>query len=258
MLAVVAVVLLALAAYVAWQLATRESTAPVTIRQALARFRAAGSAAAKLPPALRGHAPTPGVYVYATRGGERTKAPLGTRRHTYAARTTITVTASGCGLRMRWDALATRYDALQACPGPAGGWRLGSTSERHEFFGHDDRRTYRCAAASTYLPALLAPGAQWTTRCAIAGTTTEDADLVLGHRTLTVAGRRVATLLVRTRTRVSGDTVGTGVTLTWLAPRSGLVVRRLVANASTTDTFVGDVEYMEHYTLALTSLRPLR
>ena len=75
---------------------------------------------------------------------------LGTRRHAYHARTTMTVTATphGC-LRTRWEVLATRHDAVLACPRSDGAWRLVDQSEEHEFAGHVDRRTYVCTPAST-------------------------------------------------------------------------------------------------------------
>lgn len=246
---------LVLATFVAVRIATRESSQRASVREAVERFRALPAAARR---AVRG-APAPGVYVYATRGSEVSRV-LGTRRHAYPARTTITVSAvaPGC-VRTRWDALATRWDTDVACMQADGGWRLASRSEEHEFAGHVDRRTYRCTPASTARPADLRTGASWTSRCAIDGTTTTDSTTVVGPRTLTLEGdRRVRTRLLRTHTRIGGDTTGTGTTLTWVLPDTRLVVRRLVANASTTGTIVGDVEYEERYALTLSSPRPLR
>jgi hypothetical protein len=57
---------------------------------------------------------------------------------------------------------------------------------------------------------------------------------------------------------VSGETRGAGTTFTWVLPRSGLVVRRTLANASATATIVGTVRYEERATLALSSARPRR
>lgn len=249
---------LALGAYVAFRVATREASEPASVRVALERFRARPRAARELPPSLRGRAPQPGVYVYDTRGFEVSHV-LGTRRHPYPARTTITVSATprGC-LRQRWDVLATRHDALLACPRSDGGWRLVAQSEEHEFAGHVDRRAYVCTPSSTWLPARLATGARWSSRCAIAGTTTSDASVVLGPRTLALDGRPARTLLLRTTTRVRGDTEGAGTTFAWLLPDTHLVVRRTIANASTTDTIVGGVGYEERATLALTQARPRR
>lgn len=244
--------------YGAWQVLRPESAEPATLRDALARFRAGPQT---FPPGLRGHAPAPGVYVYATRGFEEARV-LGTRRHVYPSRTTITVAPGGCGLRTRWDALATRWDALASCPrGDAragAGWRLASTSEAHRFLGQLDERTYRCTPASTHLPPRLRAGTTWTTLCAIPGTTNAAGWAVLGPRTLHVGGAPVRTVLLRERARTTGETTGTGLTLQWVLPRTGLLVREVVRNESTTGTVAGEVGYTERYTLALTSLTPRR
>ena len=260
LLAGLGVLALTAAGYAVYRGLLRESSEPASVRAAIERFRALPAAARELPPGLRGRAPEPGVYVYATRGSEISRV-LGTRRHAYPARTTITVSATPAGcLRTRWDVLATRWDASLACPRADGGWRLISLSEQHEFAGHVDTRTYVCTPGSTARPPQPEPepGATWRSSCAIEGTTTADDGVVLGPRTPTLDGRRRSTVLLRTRTRVSGETTGTGTTLTWVLPDTGLIVRRTIANASTTETIVGAVPYEERATLALTTARPLR
>lgn len=258
LLVVLGLAALVLGGYIVYRSLTHESSTPASVAAAIARFRALPPTAHALPPALRGHAPEPGVYVYDTRGSEVSHV-LGTRRHPYPARTTITVSVSphGC-LRTRWDVLATRYDATLACRRPDGSWRLMNQSEEHEFAGHVDHRTYACMPASTSRPARLAAGDRWSSRCAIGGTTTADASRVLGSRMLMLDGSRTRTLLVETTTRVSGDTTGAGTTFTWVLPGTGLPVRRSIANASTTGTIVGDVRYEERATLALTQAQPRR
>lgn len=255
--AAVAAAALLLAGSVAFRVLTREDATPASVAAALARFRALPAAARALPPALRDRAPEPGVYRYTTTGFEVSHV-LGTRRHAYPPLTTMTVSAASGGcVSLRWDVLATRWDELLACRRGAG-WRLISQSEEHEFAGHVDRRTYRCTAASTYRPATLRPGATWSTRCTIPGTTTADTVLVLGTRTLTLDGRRTRTLLLRTTTAVTGDTVGAGTTFTWILPSTGLIVRRTFANASATNTVVGSVRYEERAALALSATTPQR
>jgi len=252
------VLALALGGYAAFRALTQESSTPASVAQAIARLRVLPPAARSLPPVLRGHAPQPGVYVYATDGFEVSHA-LGTRRHAYPPHTTMTVssTSSGC-LQIRWDVLTTRADELLACAQRDGGWRLLDQGESHAFAGHLDRRTYGCTPGSTYLPARLTPGATWTSSCAIAGTTTIDRGTVLGARTLTLEGTPARTVLIRTITRVIGETVGAGTTFTWLEPATKLIVRRVLANASATATIIGSVPYTERATLMLESPRPRR
>jgi hypothetical protein len=258
LLALLGLAALTIAGLAAFRALTHEASTPASVAAAVARFRALPTTARELPTALRDRAPESGVYLYDTRGFEVSHV-LGTRRHPYPAHTTIiaTVTPQGC-LRSHWDVLATRWDAVLACPRPDGSWRLISQSEEHEFAGHVDRRTYTCTPASTSRPARLTAGARWTSRCAIAGTTTADTSTVLGPRTLTLDGRRTRTLLVRTTTRVGGDTTGAGTTFTWVLPGTGLAVRRTIANASTTDTLVGAVRYEERATIALSQPGPRR
>ena len=258
LLALLGLAALTLGGYAVYRALTGESSTPASASAAVARFRALPHSARTLPATLRGRAPEPGVYLYDTRGSEVSHV-LGTRRHPYPARTTITVsvTPRGC-LRSRWDALATRHDATLACPRRDGSWRLISQSEEHEFAGHVDRRTYVCTPASTYRPARLATGARWSSRCAIDGTTTADSSTVLGPRTLRLDGRRTRTVLIRTTTRVSGETTGVGTTFAWVLPSTGLTARRTIANVNTTDTIVGDVRYEERATLQLSRPRPRR
>jgi hypothetical protein len=258
LLAGLILVALALGGWIALRALTAESSEPASVTAALARFRVLPPSARTLPPVLRDRAPTPGVYGYATNGSE-TSHVLGTRRHEYPRRTTmsVAVTARGC-LRTRWDVLATRSDATLACPRTDGSWRLVTQSERHRFAGHLDERTYVCTPDSSLLPAHLTPGTRWRSRCAGGGTTSTETGSVRGPRTLLLRGRRLRTVLLRTRTRLSGETVGVLTTLTWVDPRTRLVLLRTVAERSHTDTPVGDVRYEERATLGLASAQPRR
>jgi hypothetical protein len=258
LLAGLALVALALGGWVAARSLTAESSEPASPTAALARFRALSPSARTLPSDLSDRAPTPGVYGYATNGSE-TSHVLGTRRHEYPRRTTVSVTFTprGC-LRTRWDVLATRSDATLACPRTDGSWRLVTQSERHRFAGHLDERTYVCTPDSSLLPAHLAPGTRWRSRCAGSGTRIAETGDVRGPRTLLLRGRRLQTVLLRTRARLSGRTAGVVTTLTWVAPRTRLVLLRTVQERSRTDTPVGDVRYEERATLALASAQPRR
>lgn len=254
----VALVALALAGWLAFGSLASEDAEPTSVTAAVARFRALPPSARTLPPALRGRAPLPGVYRYATSGRE-TSHVLGTRRHEYPRRTTVSVavTPRGC-LRTRWDVLATRSDATLACPRADGSWRLVTQSERHRFARHLDERTYVCTPASTLLPARLSTGTRWSSRCVGSGTTCAETGTVRGPRTLLLQGRRHRTVLLRTRARLRGETVGVVTTLTWVDPRTRMVLLRTVAERSRTDTLVGDVRYEERATLALASPQPRR
>ncbi len=251
------VLLLLVGGAVAWKLAVREKATPVSVKEAISRFRAQSARArAAAAGALRGRVPEPGTYVYATRGFEEAHA-LGTRRHHYPARTTVTVLREGCGVVERWDPLQTRAEKLELCPSP-GRWRQRSFGDVHRFVGRLDRRTYACTPASTYLPARRSPGTSWTTRCAINGTLRVEHSTVVGERTLAIAGRPVRTLLLRLHLRISGKTKGAGTTSLWVEPRTGLLVRRVTNDASRTNVIITTVPYREHIEMTLVSLRPRR
>lgn len=252
------VLALTIGGYAAYRALTDETAAPASAGTALAAFRAQDADARTLPPALRDRAPLPGVYAYATHGSEVSHV-LGTRRHAYPRETTMTVTATprGC-LRTRWDALATRSDATLTCPRADGSWRLVTHSQRHRFAGHADARTYVCAHNSTFLPARLTTGARWRSRCATDGTTTAASGVVRGPRLLVLRGRRLRTVLLRTRTRLSGETAGSVRTLRWVDPRTRSILLQTTIEQSRTDTAIGDVRYEERVSIALSSPRPRR
>src|SRR5215207_7111375 len=110
------ILLVSVAGYALFRTATRETSEPASVMAAVERFRALPASRRRLPPAQRGYFPQPGVYVYATSGFEVSHV-LGTRRHTYPSRTTITISeGDGSCRRERWDALATRWDATLVCP----------------------------------------------------------------------------------------------------------------------------------------------
>lgn len=251
------VVVAVVAGAVVWKVALHEPAKPVSVSDAILRFRGRGAErAAALPAAIREHAPQPGTYVYATRGGEQS-ALLGTRRHAYPARTTITVTAGGCGVVERWDVLETRSETYDVCPS-AGRWRFRQMGDVHAFFGHADHRTYRCTAGSAFLPASRSRGATWTNRCAIPGTARADRGRVVGRATVAVGGRPVPTTRLDVRTQISGDTRGVTMTRLWVLPVTGLIVRRTVQADNRTDTPIGAVHYRERYDMTLVSLDPRR
>jgi hypothetical protein len=165
-----------------------------------------------------------GVFAYDTTGFEEVDI-LGGARHEYPRRTTIVVRRAGCGLVLRWQPFEERLQEWELCDG----LRLRRITERHEFFGNDDRRTYRCDASSRFDGAY---------RCST-GETTEVARVVSSE------GRRA-----RLATRLSGGSTGSGTRELWLRP-DGVPLRLAVENENTTPSLVGPVHYRERYELTL-------
>jgi hypothetical protein len=226
-------------------LSLRDTAPPASIGAAVARFRAQ---------ALQADLPIPpGVYVYTTTGQESVSA-LGGTRHAYPAESTITVVGGGCGVKLRWDVLETRWNELQLCDGAQ---RLPVWQEAHQFFGQDDRSTWTCSEA-TWLPAETKPGSETPYRCESGGTLQEGATVVVGEETLTVAGADVATVHVRLTADESGDARGKLVEDRWLEAGTGLPVRIGGRVRTSNASPIGEVVFQERYTLDLTSFQPRR
>src|SRR5206468_4801036 len=121
---------LAIAGVVAWLALFRDTAEPVTVGDAVTSFRTETE-----PPV--GTSPiAPGVYVYATRGFETTDALTGVT-HRYPLRSTITVTAAGCGMSLTWRVLKGRSTEWIFCVA-GDGWELRTQDERHTFFGRTE------------------------------------------------------------------------------------------------------------------------
>ena len=94
----------------------------------------------------------PGVYRYATTGWEDIDA-LNGARHDYPAETAITVTAEGCGVRLRWDALRERRDEWRLCPTEEGIELQPDAIQYHEFFQQPQLEHLDCDRSVVVVPA---------------------------------------------------------------------------------------------------------
>ena len=240
----IAVVVAAVATAV-WELALRDTATPVSVDQALARFRA---------DVRLGHTPIPaGVYVYATSGSEAISA-LGGRRHRYPARSTVTVAPGGCGMTLRWDVLTSRSNRYEIC---GRGKVLAVWTETHRFVGQGDRTTWVCRATS-WLPADDTPGATSRYRCRGGDTVQRGTSTVVGEEPVSVGGAEVAAVHVRLAVVESGGARGPIAEERWLEPGSGLPLRITYAVTTKNASPIGDVTFSERYNLRLTSLEPRR
>lgn len=238
-------ILIAGAAAAAWQLALRDTATPVTVDEALARFRAE---------AKKGETPIPaGVYVYATSGAESISA-LGGRRHRYPARSTITVAPGGCGMTLRWDVLTSRSNRYEICRHATS---LAAWTETHRFIGQDDRTVWRCRATS-WLPADEAPGATSPYACRGGDSVQRGTSTVVGEEPVSVGAAKVTALHLHIAVSESGGARGPITEERWLEPGSGLPLRIVYDVTTKNASPIGDVTFRERYELQLTSLEPRR
>jgi hypothetical protein len=231
-----------------WLFVFRDSADPVPVGQAVTAFREGETGSA-----VDSGGPEPGVYVYSTEGFEEIDALLGAR-HDYPPETTITVTPGGCGTLLRWDALEGRSTTWELCPAEAG-LRLAGYSEEHRFFGQTEHTEYHCEP-----PAPWTGGYDGATRaprtCSTPETQESSSVSVLGRgEPLDVEGETVPTLHVLVDLALAGRTRGTGLLEAWLRD-DGLPARLVLRNDNRSDSAIGDVEYAERATLALTSSEP--
>lgn len=242
-----AVAAIAIAAAVVWGLVLRERAEPASVDEAVARFREEGRRSGTPIPA--------GVYLYATTGTESISA-LGGRRHRYPRRSSLTVTAGGCGMQLRWDVLRTRRTTWEVCP-EDDGQRLAESVEAHNFVGRDDVTRWRCDATA-WLPSDLTAGSATPHRCDGGDTVQRGLVTVIGVETLTVAGVPVETVRLRVDAAETGAARGPLLEERWLEPATGLPVRIRYRVRTENASPIGDVTFEERYELRLLSLRPRR
>jgi hypothetical protein len=243
-----AVVLAALLLFRGW--ITRDTTAPVSVAKVVKEYKGERTATTVLPAGAK--IPQAGVYTYATTGFEKTDL-LGGSRHDYPAQTTIAIRPSGCGFEQTWTALDKRSEAWTYCA-LAHAIRPTAFHDVHNFYAHNDDRTYACAGGE--LP-LRADGDPVTITCTKKGTTRVDHVKPVGADQLEVGGTKVDTIHLRTQTRMSGSTVGTATFDDWLDAQTGLPIRITADVDNKSDTPIGTkVHYTERYELTLSSLKP--
>ncbi len=194
----------------------------------------------------------PGVYVYATTGGDEIDA-LGGAHHDYPSTTTITVTPTACGVLQRWDILVERWQEWQRCSDGRGVSEGGRTNS-DEFFDRAQTDTYLCTGEAR--PRNAPAGATWTTTCTQGDRSDVYNGMVVGTETLTVGDSSVETMHVRVTITTDRPT-DSQVTDTWYLAGGDLVIAQTAANSTSNDTIVGVVGYTEHYEIHLTSLTPI-
>jgi hypothetical protein len=204
----------------------------------------------------------PGVYRYGTTGSESIDV-LGGATHTYPAETTITVTAEGCGVLLRWDALVERRDEWRLCSTAAGVELQPVALQYHEFFGQRDAEDLVCDRA-----VLLVPVATPTTPTTAdhVGPVTQSCMLaddpwlatweVLETGRRTVDGASVDVRHVR-MTVDDDDEHWEHTVVDWYLAGDGLPVEVVGTKESRSPSPIGAVVYRETYRLMLVSTVPL-
>jgi hypothetical protein len=259
----VAVVVLVAAALVARAVWLRDSARSVDASEALDRYRnsttsvvATSTDIATTEAPVDLSLPAPGVYSYATNGSESVDL-LGGATHAYPARTTLTVTPSGCGVHLRWDLLAERREEWNLCITERGIEYQVSSSQYHEFFGQGEENTVECDRTVVVWPIELTEGAVTEPLCTIRGQEWLPRWEVIGADTRLLEGHEIDTMHVRLTVHDTDGYLET-TTIDWWIDEHGLPVEMRATEDSTADSgAVGDLHYLETYQAALVSATPM-
>lgn len=230
-------------------LRARDSTTAVSLDDALGSFRDEAAAAESEP-----KRPTPGVYLYET-VGEETIDALGGSTHTYPAQTTMSITLTDCGYRVRWDVFKERFDELDMCALP-NGETVDTTRQYREFFGFANDRIYQCDADAIVRAEPPVFGETRSTPCTSPASDAEIRVTAIGLEPLQVGGQTVESMHVLLETTLMGDVRGTSSLNYWIDPATGLILRRESTVTTDADSPLGVTHYEENYTVQLVSLTP--
>ena len=198
-----------------------------------------------------------GIYRYRTTGTESIDA-LDGASHDYPAETTVTVTADGCGVLMRWDALVERYDEWRLCATDSGIELQPNGRQYHEFFSQPDDEGVVCDRGVVLVPttvtANLPPVSQ---QCMLAEDPWVPVWQVLERGTRDVDGVAVEVQHVR-MTITDDDQYSEHTQIDWYLDPHGLPVDATGVKVSTTPSPIGPVTYHEQYHIELESTTPLQ
>jgi hypothetical protein len=200
--------------------------------------------------------PEPGVYRYATSGKERIDA-LGGTEHVYPAETTITVTDHGCGVRLRWDLLAERYEEWHVCLVDGRVTLAPDGVQFHEFYGQARTDIADCRRAVVLAPAP-APGTETARDCMLADELWHPVWTFTGSGTAHVDGSDIDTVTFEASIEVDHSEYWEHTTVLWTLSTSGLPVSVDWRASSRNPSPLGGTVYTETFTAELVSATPLR
>jgi hypothetical protein len=246
---VLALFIVATAGGTAWALVFRTVSSPVGLAEALRMYRR--EHAANMLTSLRNHLPSPGVYTYATAGGEGLSL-MGVQR-SFPPSSSMVVTDGSCA-KVSWVPIEQHTEDTTICPAPTNSYVVPLLVTDESIAGATTTSTISCPATAYLLPPGAAAGQGWSATCSLASPA-EKVDLagqVVGPATLDVGGRAVGVVHVRLALTFKGVQQGTNPTDYWIVPSTGLIVREKELVAVTS----GGVRYNESMETVLRSLSP--
>jgi hypothetical protein len=224
----------------------------VDLEEAVAKFRAAGPAAAAAAESVPG-LPAPGVYQYRTTGGEHISFLEYDRA--YSRTTMRIVTRHGCGVREEQWFLVQHLEYYDRC---ADGTLAAYGTDIAYWWTHGTQ-DFRCEPGGSFDMVDHRDGDRVTWRCHDEETRAAQLTERLGTEDVVVGGTPVQARHTRWTTTFSGATSGTAVVDDWFHPTTGLIVReRRQIGLRVGSPFVGSIGYIDNSDFTVVSLDPVR
>lgn len=195
-----------------------------------------------------------GVYRYATQGSESVQSPISDTTHDYDGVSTIVVSEGKCGDVERWQVLEERWSEGETCPGPNGD-RFTAATEFHEFFGFEQKDSFRCSGIA--MPRPVKRGVSYSSSCRSEGSSVLNTSRVVGFEVATVAAGSFPAMRIESRSELEGEVTGSAQREEWRRRSDGLLLRRS-ASVSTDTSLGGGTHYSERYTIELLDAEPRR
>jgi hypothetical protein len=200
--------------------------------------------------------PVEGVYPYRARGYE--EISMGESRHDYPERTFATVRRQGgCRWEVRHEVLKEHVEHSVLCSEPGQVLGLESGTEI-VFFGQRQGSTFRCDPPEVVARAGDQPGAATTTTCRAEEDQATITNTFVGREPLVIGGVTVDALHVISDGKVSGRATGTSKIESWVHPDTGLLLKSIRKVESKANAFGSTVTYREDASFELERLEPLR
>jgi len=221
----------------------------IDLDEALVRFRAAG-VTATTGDAVVG-LPAPGVYRYATTGGEWVSL-FDTYRE-YSPTTLRIVTRRGCGVREEQFFVTQHLEYYDRC-GPA----LVTYGTDVAYWWTHGTQDFDCTGGSFDM-AGMRPGERVEWDCSDEDTRARQITEYIGDETVEVEGVALPARHTRWTTLFSGATVGGAIVDDWFDPSTGLLLREVRDIALQVGSgFVGRLDYTDKSAYTLLSVTPDR
>jgi hypothetical protein len=190
--------------------------------------------------------PQVGVYRYSTTGSETIKSIV-SASHDYPAESAVTITRSGCGVKMEWAPLRERSEYLEICR-IDGRLALTNYGGAHEFFGLRNEHSVTCPNQTWIIPAAGEVNNK---------VTCEGGDLVHDRTTTSVNatevfidGKKIDGFVVETKFVAEGTFNGTTIrTMTF--DEDGMLLSWSDVVDGFSKTPIGDADYTEEFSLTL-------